>query len=88
MLPLNSLGVTEIEDSRSAVACAGCGNTVDGLEQPAARASWLITALVLAAMLQAVGECVGYAIGRLGDVERGIFRHEVFKWRFTTGGSV
>ena len=88
MLRLNSLGVTEIEDSRSAVVWAGCGSTVNGLEQPAAQASLLIAALVLAAMRHAVGECVGYAIGWLGDAERGIFRHEVFKWRFATGGPV
>lgn len=56
------------------------------LAQPGARAPAMIGALALAAALQAAGETVGYATGRLDDAERGMLPYELFKWRYATGG--
>ena len=56
------------------------------LEQPADRAPALIATIGLAAVLQAAGEMVGYATGRLEDAERGMLLYELFKWRYATGG--
>ena len=57
------------------------------LEGSSARsAPVLVAALALASVLQAVGETVGYATGRLDAAERGMLPYELFKWRYASGG--